>query len=218
MKRQRSSSTNKQNKKQRTDSSVPALVRKELRKNTDWLYADYQVTSNAIYYNAAPVSILSNLQRGDNGLNSFAGNIIKPQAITIKYFATSPTSEYQALRFIVFQWFDAATPATSGILQNTSQTTALVSPTLITNKQYIKILYDKLHVTAISAAGDGLLGDSIIDGQTIYIPGKRLRNVRFASGSNTVQDGNIYVLALSDDTALSTINLTMYARVTFADQ
>lgn len=190
------------------------IVQKELRKKIDWKYTDYAYTSNSIYYNTSPVSLLTNLTRGQLGINNFLGNTIRPQAITIKYFAETSQEGYECLRFIVFQWFDASTPSISGVLQDSSTTTALVSPTLVTNKPYIKILYDKLHVLSLTS---NPAGNGIIQGQTVYIKGKRLKEIRYNSSSNTCQDGNLFVLALSNDTALGTVNLTMYARVTFAD-
>lgn len=221
MKRQRSSSvsskTNKKPRIARQDATVTAVVRKELRKKTDWKYADYSITGGVVYNNTQPVSLLTNLTRGQTGLNSFLGNTIRPQALTIKYFATSQQESYEALRIVVFQWFDSATPATNGVLQTDATTTALVSPTLVTNKSYIKILYDKLHIATISAYEGGTRGAGYAEPCTVYIPGKRLREVRYNSGSNTVQDGNIYLLALTDDTALGTVAFTMYSRITFSD-
>lgn len=223
MKRQRSSSTsNKSSKKPRyarQDATVTAVVRKELRKKTDWLYCDYAVTNNAIYNNSQPASLLANLSRGDAGINQFNGNIIRPQAITVKYFAQTAQAAYQALRVIIFQWFDSATPALSGVLQNDATTLALVSPTLITNKGFLKILYDQLHTCALTAADGTTLGNGLVHPVTVYIPGKRLRPIRFPSSgaTPTPQDGGLFVLALSDDQALGTINLTLYSRITFAD-
>lgn len=199
----------------RQDADVTAVVRKELRKKTDWKYTDYAVTQSAVYYNAAPVSLLQNLVRGDVGINNFEGNIINPQGLTVKYFAESIQSSYEAVRIMIFQWMDSATPATSGILQNTGTTTALVSPTLITNKAYIRVLYDRLH--PLQPSYNGAASCSGMAEATVYIPGRKLRQIRFNSGNNTVQDGNIYVLALSDDTALGTVNLTLYSRLTFSD-
>lgn len=222
MKRQRSdSSSSRMGKKPRVsrqDATVTAVVRKELRKKTDWKYADYSVAANAVYYNAQPVSLLTNLTRGNLGINNFIGNVIRPQAITLKYFGQS-SEIWEVLRIVVFQWFDAVTPFTSGILQDSTLNYALVSPTLVTNKQYIKILYDQSHSLAPTAGGDTtVIGSGITSPVTVYIPGKRLRPVRYNSGNNTCQDGNIYVLALSGDTALATVNLTMYSRITFSDE
>lgn len=194
------------------------IVRKELRKNTDWRYADAAATGVAIYTSGAINSLLSNLIRGDAGLNNFQGNMIKPQAITFKYYAQT-NQVYNVLRVMLIQWFDSATPALSGLLQSVVAGQGVIAPTLITNKEYIKVLYDKTHMLSPSAGGDSTVtGDGIIDPVTVYIPGRRLRPIKYNSGTNVVQDGNLYLVAISDDTALSTVNLTWYSRVTFADQ
>lgn len=200
----------------RNPQTVQAIVKNELRKTVDWKYTDYSVTSNAIYDIAAPISLLSNLVRGDTGFNNFNGNTIRPQAITIKYFAETVQPPYEALRFMVFQWFDSTAPATAGVLATSANTTALVAPTLVTNKPYIKVLYDKLHLLSPNTAAANV-SSGFAQPTTIYIPGKKLKDVRFASAANTVQDGDLYVLALSNDAALGTVNLTMYSRVTFSD-
>jgi len=219
MKRQRSSSSSGRSAKKprvtRQDATVTAVVRKELRKKTDWKYTDWSVTQNAVYNISQPVSLLSNLTRGQNGRDNFLGNVVRPQAITLKYFAESGQEAYEALRVIVFQWFDSSTPTTSGVLQTDATTTALVSPTLVTNKQYVKVLYDQLHLLALTSNPGG---NGVTQGVTVYIPGKRLRSVRYNSNNNTCQDGNIFVCAISNDTALGTVNLTMYSRITFSDE
>lgn len=221
MKRQRSTSGNRPSKKpriSRQDATVTAVVRKEMRKKTDWKYTDYSLNASAVYNITQPVSLLSGLTRGSFGLNNFLGNTIKPQAITLKYFCVSSQEAHEGIRIIIFQWFDSEAPSTGGVLQTDTTNTALVSPTLVTNKSFIKILYDKTHILSINAYEGGTRGDAYIDPVTVYIPGKRLRQVRYNSGSNAVQDGNIYLLAVSNDTALGTVNLTMYSRVTFSDE
>lgn len=192
------------------------IVRRELRRNTDWKYADGGASAVAVYNLGTISSLYSNLIRGDAGRNEFNGNQIRPQAVTVKYWAETAQT-YNVLRVMLIQWFDAATPVLSGILQNTVTGQGVISPTLVTNKEYIKVLFDKTHMLAPSAGDAAIVGNGIIDPVTIYIPGKRLRPTRFNSGSNTVQDGNLYLIAVSDDTALGTVNLTWSSRVTFSD-
>jgi len=221
MKRQRSSSTSGQKAKrpryQRQDATVSAVVRKELRKKTDWKYTDHQASGN-VSSSGTIVSVFSNLVRGDAGINEFSGNDIKPQALLIKYFMNT-NQTFNTVRFLVFQWFDSVTPAVSGVLQTVSTSYATISPILVTNKRYIKVLYDKTHMMAPTAAdGAGnVVGWGVIEPQTIYIPGKRLRPVRYNSSTNVVQDGQIYILAISDDSLTSYPQLFWHSRVTFSD-
>lgn len=208
-------------KRQRSKSQLAMtqeIVRRELRKKTDWLYTDAAATGVTVYNSGVISSLYSNLIRGDAGINNFNGNHIKPQAITFKYYAET-NQVYNVLRVMLIQWFDSATPALSGILQSVVSGQGVIAPTLITNKQYIKVLYDKTHMLAPTAGGDTtVIGNGIIDPVTVYIPGKRLKPTKYNSGTNVVQDGNLFLVAVSDDAALSTVNLTWYSRVTFADQ
>lgn len=215
MKRGRSVQTGqrpaKRSKLQRQDATVTSVVRKELRKQIDWKYCD----NNAqlpVYNLGTITSLFSNLVRGDNGLNNFQGNDLRPQAITLKYYATT-SQVYNTYRVLIFQWFESAAPALAGLLQTGATGYALVAPTLVTNKKYIKILYDRTHMNNIPYSG----GNSVMDPVTVYIPGKRLKPVRYNQNTNTCQDGNIYICLVSDDTALGTIDVTYWTRVTFSD-
>lgn len=224
MKRQRSGSVNSKAAKKprlvRQDATVTAVVRKELRKKTDWKFTDYGISSSPIYNIGAIETLYQNLSRGTNGKDNYTGNVIRPQAITLKYWAECGSTKWTNLRVMIFQWFDSVIPSVSGILENTTTGQGVISPTLITNKQYIKVLYDKTHILSPTAAdGSGnVIGYGTVDPQTVYIPGKRLRTTKFNSNSNVVQDGDIYILMISDDSALGTVNFTMYSRVTFSDE
>lgn len=219
MKRQNTARSKQPKKKARTQAqTTQAIVKKELRRHTDWKYTDYVLNGQQIYNSGFIVSVLTNLTRGDNGYQNFQGNIIKPQAITMKYYAHT-TEIFNTLRVMLIQWFDSGVPALSGILQTTTSGIGVISPTLVTNKQYIKVLYDKTHMLAPTAGGDTtVIGAGTIEPVTVYIPGKRLKDVRFNSTSNVVQDGDLILLAVSDDALISTVQLHADVRVTFADQ
>lgn len=193
------------------------IVRKELRKKTDWKYADNSLTAANVLNTGTVYSLYANLVRGDAGVNAFDGNILRPQGITLKYFIH--TSQVRnVVRVILFQWFDSATPVASGILQSTASGTACVSPILVTNKSYIKVLYDKAHQFAPTAGDNtGIYGEGVTDPVTVYIPGKRLRPTRYNSTTNVVQEGHLFCLIISDDALVPSPQITLYSRVTFSD-
>jgi len=198
---------------QNTQAMTTKIVKREMRKNTDWKYADTSQTGVAVYNLGAQLySLWDSVSRGLEGRNDFVGNFTDPQAVLIKYHAETAQT-FNVLRVLVFQWFDAGTPVLSGILQSTATGLACEAPILVTNKEYIKVLYDKTHMLAAPYSG----GNGVMDPCTVYIPGKRLRRTKWNSGTSVVQDGNIYILLLSDDTALGTVNATYYARITFSD-
>lgn len=194
------------------------IVRKEMRKKADWKYADISTAAANVTSTGTIVSLFANLARGDTGLNDFEGNTFNPQAITMKYFMH--TSQVRnAVRVMLLQWFDSVTPALTGILQSGSIAIACVSPINVTNKSYIKVLYDRTHQFAPTAASgtDSINGEGIIEPVTVYIPGKRLRQVRYNATSNTVQTGNLYLLVVSDDAITPSPQITYHCRVTFTD-
>lgn len=196
-----------------------AIVRKELRKRTDWKYTDAGLNTTSVSSGGQLTSLLGNLVRGDGGYDNFTGNHITPQAITLKYYWTTNQS-YNVVRLMIFQWFDSSTPLVSGILQSTGIAGLVpISPTLVTNKPLMKILYDRTHIMAPTAS-DGTftnLGYGTVDPVTVYIPGKRLRPVRYNASTTAIQDGNIFCLVISDDVVPTHPVVSWYSRITFAD-
>lgn len=191
---------------------VQREVNKALRKKMDFKYTDVGIINQNITSSGTITSLLSNLARGDDGHDNFEGNQITPQGLTVKYYAET-NQTFNACRVMIFQWNDSSTPALSGILQNTAVGTAIVSPTLVTNKPLIKVLYDKHWVFAPCDPNGGFA----VFQDTIYIPGKRLRKVDFNSTTAVVQKNNIYVLYISDDFISTYPHLTFWARTTFSD-
>lgn len=193
------------------------IVKKELRKKVDWKYTDNSQATTNVTSTGALTSVFANLVRGDLGKDNFGGNQIMPQALLLKYyFVTSQV--YNSVRIMVVQWFDAATPGITGILESGATSLATIAPVLITNKNYVKVLYDQTHLLAPTAYDAGsVAGYGTVQPVKVYIPGKKLRPVRFNSGTDVVQDGNIYVLLISDDSLTAYPTVTWYSRVTFQD-
>lgn len=226
MKRKRSAYTNMPYKKPRVARAMPtpvvaSTVRREMRKNMDVKYTD--LSANFTTCDASATSTLTsalvNLSRGTAGLNNFQGNDIDPVGFTCKYTCiTSPlvAAQYGIVRAVAFQWFDASTPTLAGVLQVTTAGIGIHSPVLVTNKAQIRILYDSLHFISPNA-GD-TAGIVAAGGATakFYIPGSRLKKIRFNSGTGNVQDGAIYMMFLSDK-ATNTPSVAYYTRLSFTD-
>lgn len=195
------------------------IVRKELRKKTDWKYADLSAAAANVNNSGVIVSLYQNLNRGDGGLNGFDGNIIRPQAVTMKYYIH--TSEVRnVIRVMLLQWFDSATPSVAGLIQSVSTGLATIAPTQITNKDYIKVLYDRTHQIAPTAGGGStptVVGEGITNPVKVYIPGRKLRATRFNATSNAIVHGNLLLLVISDDLVTPNPQITYYTRVTFSD-
>lgn len=196
--------------------TTQAIVVAELRKHTDWKYTDWGLSGANVTSAGTIASLYQNLIRGTNGQDQFVGNIVTPQAITLKFFAH--TSELRnVVRVIVFQWFDDGVPTVAGILQNPAIPFGCISPILVSNKEFIKVLADQSFQMAPSA-GNPITGEGVTGPHTIYIPGKRLKPTRWQASANVVQDGNLFILYISDDLLPAHPQITWYSRVTFSDK
>lgn len=208
-------------KRARTDNSsgaVSAIVRKEMRKKVDWKYTDYLVNATNMYSTGNFYSLVGNLTRGNEGFNNFEGNLIKPQGLTFKYFCHSSNIR-NAFRVMIIQWFDSTIPTLATLLQNSvSIGNALVSPINVSSKANVKVLYDRCHQIAPTAGGDTtVVGEAVTDPVSVYIPGKRLRPLKYTTGAVQVSDGCLYVFTVSDDAIAPAPQIIFNARITFSD-
>ena len=193
-----------------------AAAKREMARTGDLKYTDNNINNTSVTSSGSFYSVLGTLTRGDNGFNNFEGNTITPRGLTCKYMFNT-NQVFNQVRVLCFQWFDATTPLLSGVLQNTATNLSTLSSTSVTNRNYIKVLYDQTHVIA-PTAGDGStpIGLGICYGQ-FFIPAKRMRKIRFNSSSGAVQDGNIYILLVSDDIAPTYPAVNLYTRLSFYD-
>jgi len=225
MKRQRSSSTSYVNtpyKRPRVMKAAPAAVvtstvRREMRKNADVKYTDVSALLSNITYTGSIVSATTNLVRGLAGIDNFQGNIITPVGFTGKFTFSSGVNNNAVCRIMVFQWFDASVPTLAGILQNTTTGFATMSPVLVTNKSQIRVLFDRSYYVNVEAGGDTTsIGNGGITSK-FYIPGSRLKKIKYNSTTNAIQDGAIYTLYLTDDNTANFPQYAFYNRLSFTD-
>lgn len=195
--------------------ALKAMVRKEVARQGDLKYADYFGSFN-VTNSGTVTSLLSNMTRGDNGLNMHQGNIITPRYLQIDYFYATQQL-YNSLRLIVFQWSETTTPTLASVLQSTTSGIATISPINISSKSEIRVLADHKCIVAPSAGGDTTPIGYGTNSGSIFIPAKRLRPVRFNTSANLVQSDNIYVLYVSDDGVPVYPTLNLYSRLAFTD-
>lgn len=193
-----------------------AIVRSEIKKGSDLKYTDNSLSNVAVSSTGTLFNVLAQLTRGDAGINNFDGNTITPQGLTVKY-TWNTNQSFNTVRVMCVQWFDAAPPATTGILQSGATNTVCISPINITNREFIRVLYDKTQIIAPTAGGDTTpVGFGVCNGQ-FFISAKRMKKIRYNVSSNTIQDGALYILLVSDDTAPSYPGLSLYSRLSFYD-
>jgi len=189
---------------------------KQRQVKPDVRYTDSSLVNSGVSSSATFQSVFTSLVRGDAGINNFQGNSIQPLYLQVDYYWNT-NQVFSNCRLMVFQWFDATVPVLSGIVQNAATGVGTISPTLITNKPYLKVLHDDKFIMA-PTAGDGStsIGNGIHQG-SCFIPTRKLKQVRFNSSTNFVQDGNIYVMVVSDDIVATFPAVTFYTRLAFTD-
>lgn len=206
----------KNNQTQKSKYVTKYELEKMTRSKSDLKFCDVTGTSANMTTSGTFISAYTNLSRGTEGLNNFIGNTLTPKGLLLNYCCQT-NQNYNFCRCMLVQWFDAGTPAISAILQYTGAGVATVSPTLVTNKQYVKILYDKTFAIAPTAAdGGSVLGNGIFCDK-VYIPHYRLKETRFNSNTNVVQDGNLFFVFLSDDALTTFPQITYVVRTSFWD-
>lgn len=203
-------------KKARSSPAVRAEVSRQLAAVSDKKYTDVTIGYTQIPAAGIVYSGTNNLVRGNAGIDNFVGNNIVPQGFQMKYFFNTNNQTFAICRVLCVQWFDASVPTISGLLQNTATTAGVLSAPLVTNKSQMRVLYDKTHAFA-PTSGDGVTpGQGTVFG-SFYIPGSRLRKMKFNSTTNTLQDGGIYTLLVSDDAVATYPLAAFYSRLAFID-
>ena len=198
----------------RQDATVSQVIRK-MREFSDLKYTDVGSTGG-VSTSGTIVNMTGSLTRGDNGINNFLGNTVTPTGLRIKYSWTTDQT-YNHVRVLVFQWFADGTPTVSEVLQTNSTLYACLSAINVSSKNVVRVLHDKTFIVAPTAGGDSAVTGYGHAYRDVYIPGSRLKPIRFNSGTNTCQDGNIFMLLVSDDAAVSYPTCSYYGRISFTD-
>lgn len=193
--------------------------RRQYLDNTEYKVTDVDVATSATATLAA-TDLLTNLTRGDGGINNFDGIRIFPKGLQVKIIYRLPTTTTvptMSCRLMLIQWFDAGVPAPAGVLQITGVAGATcTSATLLTNRDNIRVLWDKLFVLQSPYPAGAGMQTSVIFKK--YIKGARMEPISFASGTATPQKGGIYLFTFADTaTATDYPIVDGYTRITFTD-
>lgn len=212
-------SNSKRNYYPKKTTSNQFLTKKEYyqkeKRKADVKFVDVTGLSQNMTSSGTLTSIFTNLTRGDNGLNNFNGNTFQPKGVLLNYCVQTNQS-YNFCRVMLVQWSDSSVPVLSGILQYTATGTATVSPTLVTNKGFLKVLYDKTFTVAPTAGDAAIVGNGVFCDK-VYVPEFKLKKVRFNTSTNVEQDNSIYLIYLSDDSLSTYPQITFTVRTSFYD-
>jgi len=191
-----------------TRNEVAAMIRSNLALNIE-KKVTYVTQNGGIDYNGTIFSATAALVRGDDAVDQFTGNVIRPFRLVIRgVWDTNQT--YSSCRFIVFQWLDASVPTAPGILQTTGSQNAPQSPLKWTNVHKIHVLYDERTVLAPVAG-------SHMAGMFNCMLTNCFRNIQFPVGGTAPQMNGIYMLAINDDGAPAYPQLLFHTELEYTD-
>lgn len=185
-----------------TQTVVAREVAKQMARKSDYKQTlQRDIAAVGIPNTGYTLDLLNALSRGDNGVNNFEGSSIDVKSLKIRCHTIAQDGT-QCMRIIVYQWFDAASPAPGDILSTTSlgTVTAPLSPRAWPTTKY-RILHDELFQlqnTATFVGGNGT--DKVSE---IFVPGKKIQRIEFNQGTAVPQKGGLYLLAVSDSAALN---------------
>lgn len=226
MKRKRTTSSSKApaTKRMRTEFNSAAINSREIalarrvgkvaELKATFLSDALTVPASGIVYN-----LTDNMSTGVDAVDQYIGSNITPTSISMK-FAWSygpagvvPADGTNVVRTMILQWKAAGQPSVSGLLQQLPYTE---SPKLWTNREEFNVLYDRRWgLKSYSTAADSY---DIITGE-IYIKGKRMMPIKFPStGGNVPQKYGLYMLVVTDSTAVPNPYHKFVSQITFTDQ
>lgn len=190
--------------------TVAAQVQKAIRSAADKKYFQQHLGLTNVQTTGNLYTVTSGMIRGD-GASQYSGTSITPLYLRIRYGGTS-SLDYSAFRMIVFQWMDADIPVGTGILPGAGTSDGVLEFTRIENKPLMRVLYDKIIGTVPQT--DNVRQPFV---GTVYIPGSKLRRMRFKTGSDAPQYGAIYMLFISDDSASPSPQIAWATELCFMD-
>lgn len=216
MKRRRTSTAPAQAKRPRLNRTVSAPIAtaqstsNTLTKAVEFKVADAAAAASNIDNTGLVPDLLNNLVRGTSYINNFLGNKIKPRGIQLR-FSWRAGDPANVCRIICFQWLNSTVPTTADVLATATGPWSAIN---YDNIQFLNILYDSIfNINEYFAGARSQFGPE----KTVYIKGKKLFPVDFASGSATVNKGGLYLCLISDSGAATHPSISYYTRVTFAD-
>lgn len=202
--------------KSRAPSKQVVMYKTPKAPKVDMKYCDYSIANASVTSSGSFYSLLTNMARGDNGLNNFQGNNIYPKYIQCDWHMNT-NQNYNSARVMIFQWEDSLAPNLATLLASTVAGIATICPPNVSAKAQLRVLYDAKVVFAPTAGGDTtVIGQGIASG-SCFIPERKLKPVRFTSTTANVADNNIFILTLSDDGLPTYPAIYFHTRVAFTD-
>lgn len=153
---------------------------------------------------------LADIPQGVTGA-SRVGDELMLQKAEIDFVIKLGTSPNQ-MRIIVYQWVqmsDASHPVPADIVENLGSGIAPYQPYQFNNRKKVHILRDKRYI--LETAGPTTISDRFV------IKAGLRKHMVFTGGSTTLKQNGLFLLAISDDGAVTYPTIFGTARVYFTD-
>lgn len=196
--------------------SVKAIVKKEIKKNTEIKQINYNATGNTNWVDGTMgVSNFFQLTAVDqgNGANQRVGQFIDIKSLHLSYQisvnggAITINEHNPVVRVLVVQYhpLTASNPNLLTFLEHSGDSYVTMSPYSQNNQYDYTILYDKTEILSDGCQSAGVLntGGPTRVYRNIWITGKKFmkRDVQYALTSTTQAKNNIYVFFLWNQNA-----------------
>lgn len=145
--------------------------------------------------------------------NQRIGDQISLKSLLIRLqVQAADAATYNTMRVIIFRWFCTGNPLSSSVLQNSVSTLIRpLSPLSISNSKQLQVLYDNIYQLSNSAAVS--IGAITVDKLYIKLRG----HGQWQSNTTTPEQGQVYLLAISDSAAVDAPELSFISRLRYTD-
>lgn len=188
---------------------VKKEVNKQLARKTDYKQCSFNIAPTAVSTTGSSYNLFQNMTRGDGATNQYEGSNTQVKNIRIRgQFVSADSSN--ACRLVVVQMLDTTAPTASTILPAATTIVAPYSRRNWVNKTTYKILRDML----INFDSVGQFSQTF----DLYIPGFKIRKQWWNdSVANVPTTGGIYLIAVSDSSAISHPTLVFESEIIYSD-
>lgn len=153
------------------------------------------------------IPLYQGMTQGVSEISQFIGAKIKPVSILAR-FNWANGDPAQAVRYLIFQWMDASTPAVTGVIESTN----CLSPVKFENRENITNLRDVVKDLSIYSVGGA--NNSV---SKEYISSKKMTPSQYNTTLGTWQKGGLFALVISDSAIAPNPTVSYWIRTTYTD-
>lgn len=190
-------------------------VKSQISRGQEKKYQQYQTTAAAIDPSTGLVQCVSNNIAQGTGENQRIGDKITPKKLRLMY-ALEGADDYNLVRVLVVQWRQTTASGAPTLSEVLTDNNSVYAPLGFYDEDHIpsqcKVLYDKLHM--LNGSTSSPIQAKVVRKTISKFKGKK---IDFEAGSTNVGNNHIYVLMISDSTAIAHPSVTLNARFEYTD-